>query len=235
MDYFREKKELIRNALIGVFLIVAVIVIAQRFSMSIEVEKIRVFVNYFGVLAPVVYIMTYTATIVFSPLAGLPFIFAGLILFGLKRMLIYYPIALLLGASINFYIGRKFGRPLIRKIVGKKGIEKIDEFAEITGWQALLIIRLFVSSFFDYISYAIGLTSIKFRTYFLITLFASVPMSLLSLYIFNSALNAYGNVYGFAVFIGIGSVFAIVSMFLFYLIKKNQLQYKVFKNSPDKF
>jgi uncharacterized membrane protein YdjX (TVP38/TMEM64 family) len=59
--------------------------------------------------------------------------------------------------------------------VGQQGISHIDGFyRQLGGWRALLLARLFLSSVYDFISYAAGLTSLAFRRYFIITAIGGV-------------------------------------------------------------
>ena len=64
---------------------------------------------------------------------------------------------------------------MVVKLVGKKGLEKIDKLALQFGLELLVVSRIFQGFLFEWISYAAGLTRISFKTFFLVTSVASTP------------------------------------------------------------
>jgi uncharacterized membrane protein YdjX (TVP38/TMEM64 family) len=80
----------------------------------------------------------------------------------------------LLSAVLNFWIARLYGRTLVKKLVGQKSIEKIDELSQVNERALLISSRILGYSFFDLISYAVGLTGIDFKKYFAYTAFLTV-------------------------------------------------------------
>lgn len=170
-----------------------VILIALSFWLAVVVrvdpEEAQRFIDSFGILGPVVFIISYILTIVVSPLAGTPFILAGYALFGAWKTFFLVYTSNLIGASINFFIARRFGRPAVRRLAGEKSIKKIDEIANLAGTEALIMFRLFGGGIFDFVSYAIGLTNIGFTIYFLITALCLLPNSLIYFALFQKALS----------------------------------------------
>ncbi len=142
-----------------------------------------------GSLGPLVYIGLYVLTVVVSPLTGAPLVVASLAIFGYSRTLLYTYISNLIGASISFFIARKFGRPVIIKLIGKRDMKKVDEITEMIGVQTLIIFRLTGGGSFDFVSYAAGFTCIGFPIYFLITASCLIPGSLVSYYLLKKVMR----------------------------------------------
>jgi len=85
-------------------------------------------------------------------------------------------IAGMLSAVINFWIARKFGRVWVERLIGTKDIKELDHFVSLTGKKMLIVARIFGYPFFEIISYAVGLTNMPFKVYYIITLvFAAIP------------------------------------------------------------
>jgi uncharacterized membrane protein YdjX (TVP38/TMEM64 family) len=79
------------------------------------------------------------------------------------------------GALILFYLGRKGGRPLVIKVLGKSGMAFVDNwFIRWGGW-AVGLGRLLPIIFFDPISLVAGATDIRFKHYIYGSLAGTVP------------------------------------------------------------
>ena len=79
------------------------------------------------------------------------------------------------GGVISFYISKKLGRPVVKKLLGEKTMNFTDKWFSIYGGRAVFIGRLIPVIPFDAVSYGAGLTKIKFKTYFTATFIASFP------------------------------------------------------------
>lgn len=154
-------------------------------GLKIKSEDIARFVGKTGFWAPFIYIIIFALTHIIAPLSGTPVFFAGYVLFN-SRIQIYTTLATFLSATINFWIARIWGRSFAARLAGRKNIEKIDQFTKDYGIKSLILLRVFQGQFTDFISYAYGLTNMKFIPYILITVLASIPWLLLwQLYLFK--------------------------------------------------
>ncbi|MDF2461061.1 MAG: hypothetical protein K0S68_464 [Candidatus Saccharibacteria bacterium] len=163
-------------------LVVVIISVLTVWAMNAlgGVDKVRGFVEGTGVWAPVTFILLKAATYVFAPLSGTPMKITAGALFGVWDGLLYLTIGDLLGGSLNFWIARIFGRPLIGRLAGEKSLKKVDDTAaHVGGWKALLIARLVLSPLYDFISYAAGLSNLKFKHYVWVTLVGGIPAALM--------------------------------------------------------
>ncbi|MDO8578008.1 MAG: TVP38/TMEM64 family protein [Dehalococcoidales bacterium] len=82
------------------------------------------------------------------------------------------------GAALCFYIARGFGRPAAEKFVSKKALNFVDKFFERYGTNSVLIARLIPVVSFDAVSYAAGLTPIKFWGFFVATGIGQLPATI---------------------------------------------------------
>jgi uncharacterized membrane protein YdjX (TVP38/TMEM64 family) len=184
-----KQKKKITSLLVVIALLIFVVYLFQRGEIQVDSQQIREFIRSFGLLGPIVFMILNALSIVFAPLTALPFWVASLALYGFWPTLFYIFISFQGGAIANFWIARQWGRPAVRRFVGKKGLENVDEMTEVVGLPILLLIRLIGGASSDYVAYASGLTNMKFKPYFLITLFASPPATFLNVYIIDQALD----------------------------------------------
>lgn len=141
-------------------------------------EEIELFITQFGPIGIVVYILLAAAFNVAAPLSGTPILLLGFSLF--QQWAIWlYAIGNFIAMAINFWLARRYGRILIKKMVGQESMSKVDEISQDYGLVALFMVRLFMSGINDIASYAFGLTSIRFRPYIIISFIASLPPYLL--------------------------------------------------------
>ncbi len=160
------KKQLLKLALLIIGFYILARFLLLPFASSPEVER---FVADIGLWGYIIVIGYTVLSHVFAPIAGSPAVFLGVTLYGPHVGMLLLYVAGLISSVINFQIANKYGRSYVRKLVGHDGMKQIDNFAAAEGREALIVSRLFGFSVFDFISYAAGLTSLKFKDYFLIT------------------------------------------------------------------
>lgn len=129
----------------------------------------------FGPWFIAVYILIQIVTIVIAPLGGF-FIQVGILalLPPIQAVLLIYAVTTP-AFFINFFIARKFGRPLVTKLVGTNAMTTVDTYVKDSGTAVLLLTKIFQAGIFDYASYAAGLTQIPIQTFFLINIFGGIP------------------------------------------------------------
>jgi uncharacterized membrane protein YdjX (TVP38/TMEM64 family) len=156
-------------------IVTAVVFVAVTLAITLGIEaigadRLRAAVESAGPLAPLVYVGVRVVTFVVAPLSSGPLAFAAGVMFGLWPGLVLTLIAEVLGGSVNFWIARKLGRPFVQRMVGRNGMGRVEQFYRQAGnpWM-LAYARLFFFSIYDFISYAAGLTPIRFRDYVLVT------------------------------------------------------------------
>lgn len=164
-------------------------------------EKMRAWIENAGAWAPLAYILLKASTYVIAPLSGTPVKLAAGALFGFWEGAALALIGDTLGASLNFWIARLFRNRGISRLAGKGAIKQIDQLTEhVGGWRALLAARLLLSSLYDFIAYAAGVSNLKFRHFFWVTVLAGIPSTLFAAWIGDSAVSNKPFMYGLFAF-----------------------------------
>lgn len=156
--------------LIGGIIILTIVFIGIRFPE----ETIKEVIRNAGPFGIVVFIFLTWLTYVIAPISGSPFLFVGFYLFG-QTVIFYSFIAAFIASITNFWIARIWGRTLVEKLVGIESLKKVDRLADSYGLQTLFFFRIFLGSFHDAVSYAFGLTKIRFTPYLIISTLGMVP------------------------------------------------------------
>lgn len=171
----------------------AIVVVGGFFVLSwllvpfLTSDTIQTTIESFGVFGPLALIGYTTLSHIVAPLAGTPGFLVGVTVFGVERAIMYIYIGSMISASANFFIGRRFGRSIVSRFVGKSSMHKVDSITTVAGPGILAVLRLLGIAVFEEISYAAGLTNMRFREYILITIFASIPPHALLIIAFRNA------------------------------------------------
>ena len=72
---------------------------------------------------------------------------------------------------------------MAEKLTSRRGLKQIDEFFEKHGRMSILIARLLPFISFDIVSYAAGLTSISFWSFFVATGIGQLPATIIYSYV----------------------------------------------------
>ena len=157
---------------IGLFCITATVIGIVILS-GIDRSQLQLWLQQMGMWAPVLYILIYSiATICILP--STPLNLTGGAIFGAVWGTVWTSIAAILAAILAFGFSRTIGRSLVeRKLAGKW--ESIDREMQQGGFFYMFAIRLLPLIPYGIVNFAAGLTSIKFRDYFLGTLLGTVP------------------------------------------------------------
>nr|WP_318799201.1 VTT domain-containing protein [Clostridium sp. A1-XYC3] len=89
----------------------------------------------------------------------------------------------MVGAALCFFIARVLGRDAVEKLTSKGAMESIDVFFERYGKFAILICRLLPFVSFDFVSYAAGLTNMRFWAFFIATGLGQLPATIVYSYV----------------------------------------------------
>lgn len=162
-----------REIIVGALGVLAFVTAMALFLHFVGLERLQEIIEASGPVAPLAYIALKTVTFVFAPLTSGPIQLSSGVLFGLWPGVFFTLVGEVLGGSINFWIARLFGRPVVRRFVGPEGMEQVDKFYQerLGGWQSLAVSRLTLFPFYDFISYAAGLTPLRFSSYLLVSTF----------------------------------------------------------------
>lgn len=172
---FESERVSVKTLVITAVSFIAITIVLTLAIEAVGAERLRALVESAGPWAPLAYIFARALTFVIAPLSSGPLGFTAGIMFGLWPGLALTLLAELIGGSLNFWIARRLGRPVIQRIIGREGAGRVERFHDYASspW-TLVYARLFFFSVYDFISYAAGLTAIHYRHYVVITLVAGI-------------------------------------------------------------
>lgn len=139
--------------------------LAIGIKLNISPQKMRDWIRSFGILSPLVYILTFWLFILIPSLPNPPLLLTGGIAFGTTWGFLLSYFASSTAYIINFTIAKKWGREYIRKIAGENTIKEIDKISDKVGKRGIFLLRLVPGFSFDVLSYAAGLSKISLKDF----------------------------------------------------------------------
>ena len=118
-----------------------------------------------------------------APLPAFLITFANAALFGWVWGAILSWSSAMAGAALCFFIAKFLGRDVVEKLTSKMAISSIDEFFDKYGKYTILVCRLLPFMSFDIVSYAAGLTSMRFMPFFIATGIGQLPATIVYSYV----------------------------------------------------
>ncbi len=231
MDYLRSffyslktnrdlRNDLIRNLLISIAFL------SLLFYLGLEVKetnfiaqtKVQGFILSYGIFSWLVYILLLVVAIM-SPIPDTPIVIAGGYIFGPFISIPLTIIGQILGATIDFFLARKLGRNFVNNKFPKAS-SLLNEYSHKLGWQTVFVMRLTPTLSFDLLSYAAGLSKIKFTHYILATVSGMIPLIAITSLLGYSA-SIHSKTLPFII-IGVGVLFISTVFFIFKKISKNK-------------
>lgn len=150
---------------------------------TLDVASVKTYILSFGIWAPIASFLLMVFQSVIAPLPAFLITFANAGLFGWVMGAILSWSSAMAGAVLCFYIARWYGRSAVEKLTSRQALENVDGFFAQYGNYAVLIARLLPFVSFDIVSYAAGLTSMSFWSFFWATGIGQLPATLVYSYV----------------------------------------------------
>jgi uncharacterized membrane protein YdjX (TVP38/TMEM64 family) len=147
-------------------------------ELIVDREWIRATVQAYGWAAPPVFIGIQIAQVIAAPVPGEATGFIGGYLFGTLQGFIYSSIGLTIGSLMNFGIGRFMGERFVRRLVPKEKFKRIDRLANRQGVIAVLFMFVIPGFPKDYLSLALGLTTLPLKVFAVLAGIGRMPGTL---------------------------------------------------------
>lgn len=188
----KKKKSLILKIgvlllVIGIYLFVGPVnrfINQMIFYLSmLNLESLKQYILSFGIWAPIISFILMILQSVAAPLPAFLITFANAALFGWVKGALLSWTSAMAGAALCFYIARFLGRDTVEKLTSKFAIDSVDEFFNKYGKHTILIARLLPFISFDLVSYAAGLTSMSFVSFFIATGIGQIPATIIYSYV----------------------------------------------------
>lgn len=155
----------------------------MKMFASGDFDVVREFVASYGEYAALASFLLMIFQSVAAPLPAFLLTLANANLFGWWQGAILSWSSAMAGAAVCFFIARILGRDAAERLTSKAGIAQIDTFFEKYGRNTILICRLLPFISFDIVSYAAGLTSMSFGSFFLATGIGQLPATIVYSYV----------------------------------------------------
>ncbi|GAI87068.1 unnamed protein product [marine sediment metagenome] len=186
-----------------------------------DIDSIVAFINSFGWLAVVAFILIVVLEVVIAPIPPLVLYVVGGIIFGTFLGGTITLFGNVLGAVIAFLIARKFGRNLVERKISKRLRGSFDKFTKKYGGWALFLIRLNPFTTSDLFSYLAGLTKMRLRTLIISTTFGLIPLVYIQTYLGDVFIR--DNPFLFFLFIIVSIIYLALFLYgLWYLILRKK-------------
>lgn len=186
-EFVHKRKISWKIDILWLIVIILIILVFIFFDSVIPApEVVESWTDQFGVFGPLVIIGIIIIETVIAPIPGtlVPIVIGAL--YGIWPGILYAWIGNMIGSIIAFWIARRFGRPVVKKIVSEEKIQRYDNYLHsrrIMIWVVYFIPLLPL----DVLSFVIGLSQIRFR-FFLGVIAAGFTGNLLILTLFGERL-----------------------------------------------
>lgn len=148
-----------------------------------DVAGLRDYILSFGLWAPVVSASLMVFQALAAPLPAFVLAFANGLAFGAFWGGVLSLGSATLAAAISFWLARVLGRGPVEALAGKAGLESADRWFERWGAYAILVARLVPVLSFDIISFAAGLTRVRFGEFLAATAVGAAPATFVYSYL----------------------------------------------------
>ena len=145
---------------------------------TLDQLAIERFIDSWGPQAALVSFALMILQAIIAPLPAFLITFANASLFGAFWGGALSWVSAMAGAALCFFIARVFGREAVEKLTGKSVLQSMDGFFTRYGKHTILVCRLLPFVPFDPVSYAAGLTSLRFRHCMLATGLGQLPATI---------------------------------------------------------
>lgn len=184
----RNNLKIIMNisTIIGTIFVCIFFYYAIKADLFSSEENLKTFLNSCGVFAPIFFVFLQIVQVIIPLIPGGISTGVGVIIFGPLWGFIYNYVGIVIGSIIVFFIARKYGMPLIKKMFKK---ELIDKYI---GWlnKGKKFEKLFAAAIFlpvapdDFLCYLAGVTDISTKKYIaIIVLLKPFTIALYSLFL----------------------------------------------------
>jgi uncharacterized membrane protein YdjX (TVP38/TMEM64 family) len=129
----------------------------------------------FGVWAPVAFFLAQLFQIVIAPIPGNIVALVGGALFGVVKGLLLSAAGQISGSLIAFFLARKFGKPLVLKLIGRVTYDRYNRV--FSGRFVLILFLIFLLPFFpdDALCFLAGLSALPLFFFLILVIFGRLP------------------------------------------------------------
>lgn len=152
-----------------------------------DIAGLRDYIVSFGFWAPVASSFLMVLQALVAPVPSFLITFANGLAFGVFWGWMLSLFGHTLAAAVSFGISRALGRVPVEVLIGRTGLESADRWFARWGLYAVFAARLVPGIAFDVVSFAAGLTRMRFRSFILATALGVLPQTFLYSYLGRQA------------------------------------------------
>lgn len=160
---------------------------------SLNLEGVIAYLREFGIYAALISFLLMILQSIIAPIPAFLITLSNAAIFGWAWGALLSWSSAMVGAALCFVIARILGRNAVEKLTSKKALDTTDAFFERYGKHTIIVCRLLPFISFDLISYAAGLTSIRFWGFWVATGIGQLPATLVYSY-FGQNLSGSGKI-----------------------------------------
>ncbi|MDV4150542.1 TVP38/TMEM64 family protein [Clostridium sp. AL.422] len=160
--------------LIGIVAIISIIIYLKSSGIMGYMSSLEDFKNYidgFGNNAFIAFFLVQLASIIIAPIPSNISAMAGAMVFGMWESFIITNLAIISGSAIVFFLSRLFGKTFVNRFVSNKILNKYEEIVNSPKGEMAIFLMLLLPFFpDDIINILVGLSSMSFKKYFIISI-----------------------------------------------------------------
>lgn len=176
----KNKNRIISTLLIILYVVFIFVIWYYVSTFLVDKEHVRELVFGYGIFAPIIFMLIQVGQNVIAPIAHYPILLAGGFVFGPILGFVYNWLGTSVGTILVILLTRKFGRPLVNKMVSHKFIEKYDHFIQKLSPFGLFLIYALPVFPDDEISYLIGVSAMPIKSIIFAVVLGKIPGASLS-------------------------------------------------------
>ena len=156
---------------------IIIVIFSLPIFSSEYLNRVVDFIKIYPSVAPIIIIFFRFIGIVLAPLPGAPISFASIAVLPWWEAWVYNFIGAELGVITAFFIARKFREPVVARFAPfQKVHEWQDKISERKQFWSFVGLRLTTLAAFDFVSYAAGLSKMRFSSFILACLLIDIPV-----------------------------------------------------------
>ena len=145
-------------------------------SGNMNAAGIKEWILSFGAFSPVAYFLTVVAQVLFAPIPSPPVSLAGALVFGVWEGLALSLAGLIVGSVLVFLAVRRWGEPLVARLVGEEVFRKYAGGLDGRGWWLFAVLLVpFMPD--DAVVALAGLSALSFRRFLVVMVVGRIPSS----------------------------------------------------------
>jgi uncharacterized membrane protein YdjX (TVP38/TMEM64 family) len=138
-------------------------------------SEARRVIEQFDLVAPAVYVAAHTVQVVLMAIPGYVMAVVGGALFGPVMGTLYTMLGVTAGSAIAFLLARRYGRPVVERVLREDTLERFDSFAQQAGSPELFLFVLIPVLPEDVISFVAGLSDFRLSVFVLVMFLGRLP------------------------------------------------------------